>query len=137
MRHLLIVAMAIFAALLIACGGTDEGDEPKEEIKATMQAFYAALNDRDFSAAYGYLSSDCQGTLTPSESQARFENLLKIMPTGDLVLKDVQIETLKGDEAVVRPDAVVVSEGKETSVDWLQWVKRLVREDGHWRFHMC
>ena len=137
MRHLPIVAIAIFAALLIACGVTDEGDEPEEEIKATTQAFIAAVNDRDFSAAYGYLSSDCQGTLTPSQSQTRFENILKMMPTGDLVLKDVQVETLEGDEAVVRPNVVVVSEGQETSVEWLQWVTRLVREDGHWRIHVC
>jgi len=137
MRHLLIVAMAISAALLIACGVTDEGGEPKEEIKATLQAFYAALNDRDFTAAYGYLSSDCQRALTPSESQTRLENILKIMPPGDLVVKDVQIETLEGDEALVRPDVAVVSEGQETSVDWLQWAKRFVREDGHWRIHIC
>jgi len=131
MRHLLIVAMAILAALLIACGGTDEGDEPEEEIKATTQAFIAAVNDRDFSAAYEYLSSDCQRALTPSEYQTRWEILL---PTGGLVVKDVQIERLEDDEALVFPDIVVVSAGQETSVAWLRWGRRYVREDGRWRF---
>jgi hypothetical protein len=147
MRHLVIVAMAVFgallvamamfAALLVASGGTDKGDETKGEIKATLQAFYEALNDRDFSGAYGYLSSDCQRVLTPSEYQTRLENILEIMPIGDFVVKDIRIETLEGDEAVVRPDVTVVSWGQEVSVDWLQWVKRFVREDDHWRIHVC
>ena len=134
MRHLLIVAMVILTALPIACGGTDEGDEPEEEIKATMRAFIAAVNDRDFSAAYEHLSSDCQGALTPSEYESRWEILL---PTGDLVVKDVQIERLEDDEALVFPDIVVVSAGQETSVTWLRWGRRCVREDGRWRFAMA
>ena len=134
MRHLLIVAMAILAALFIACGGTNEGDEPEEEIEATTRAFIAAVNDRDFGTAYEHLSSECQSALTPSEYETRWEILL---PSGDLVVKDVQIARLEDDEALVFPDIVVVSAGQETSVTWLRWGRRYVREDGRWRFAMA
>ena len=131
MKHLLIVAIAIFAALLVACGGTDDSDGPEGEIKATTRAFIAAVNDRDFSAAYEHLSSDCQRGLTPSEYEARWEVLL---PSGDMVVKDVQIGRVEDDEALAFPDIVVVSAGQERSVDWLRWGRKYVREDGRWRF---
>jgi hypothetical protein len=92
----------------------------------TVQKYYAALKQRNYNEAYGYLSKNLQGHVLP----ATFADTYSGNDTLDGVIDRYYISVDKKDESTATVTAIIVRRARDTAQ--LQTLN-LVKEDGDWR----
>ena len=124
-KRIAVLVLALAAALVVGCGGGDDGDSGSPE--DAVQAFFDASKSEDAEAACASLTTDSQDLAAAGEDscEASFEKSVSSGQSnvpGSIEIGDV---TTEGDTATVP----VTADGEETTFD-------VVQEDGSWKIDL-
>ncbi len=130
------ILLAIFAAVMIACGSNGGGDD-EASIREALEGFTQALNDSDFAKAYSYFSEECQDNVSLSEFSAGLAFATVFFGEAAFEVSNIRIIELANDRAVVDVDITITGVGEEFAVEEDQEPIELIKEDGRWRTTDC
>jgi hypothetical protein len=127
-RRILIAAGSALAAALIAgCGGGDGGGDPEGEIRAQLEKFKTAANERDFETI-------CDEVIAPA-AKAALEALGGPCPEefAEDTPEGTEIEEFSVDNVEVEGDGATVDLTFTTDGQKESQTRIFVKVDGEWR----
>ncbi len=131
-----VILLAVFVAVLIACGSNGGDDDDEARIRETLQGFVQALNDSDFAAAYSYFSEGCKASQSFSEFTDGVESA-EDFGLSKVEISNIRIIELADGRALIDAVVTVIDTGEEFSIAEDQQPGKLVKEDGQWRIVDC